>query len=97
MDRQTAHQYLCKPCSPIELKEAISRALFLRDLLANQHLQQFVSQLQSLPGVPCLYSELMIELQRSEPSLDEVTAMLSRDMGLSMRLACSWSTPRSSI
>ena len=66
---QTAHQYLCKPCNPTELKEAISRALFLQDLLANEHLKQFVSQIHSLPGLPSLYTELMIELQRAAPSL----------------------------
>ncbi len=83
---QTAHQYLGKPCSPIELKEAIWRALFLRDLLANQPLKHFVSQLQTLPGIPALYSELMMELQRGAPSLDEITNAISRDMGLSMKM-----------
>jgi putative nucleotidyltransferase with HDIG domain len=83
---QTAHQYLCKPCSPTELKEAISRALFLRDLLANERLKQFVSQIQSLPCVPALYTELMMELQRSAPSLDEIINTISRDMSLSTRM-----------
>ncbi len=83
---QTAHQYLCKPCNPVEVTEAISRALFLRDLLANQDLQRLVTQMQALPMLPALYSELMNELQGKDPSLARITSIVSRDLGLTSKM-----------
>lgn len=83
---QTAHQYLCKPCNPVEVTEAIARALFLRDLLANQDLQRLVTQMQALPTLPALYSELMNELQGKDPSLSRITGIVSRDLGLSSKI-----------
>ena len=38
----SAHQYLMKPCDPEILRETISRACALRDLLADENLRRFV-------------------------------------------------------
>jgi len=83
---QTAHHYLYKPCTAIELKEAIARALFLRDLLANQELKNFISQIPALPCPPTQYTELLLELQKAVPSIEEITNTLCRDGGLSSKL-----------
>src|SRR2546425_1121879 len=70
----------------IELKDAISRALFLRDLLANHDLQRVVSQIQALPSLPALYTELMLELQGPDPSIERITRTISRDLGLCTKI-----------
>jgi HD-like signal output (HDOD) protein len=79
---QTAHQYLYKPCSAVELKEAISRAIFLRELLANEELKKLTAQISPLPGLPTLYSELSLELQTAKPNAGEIINIISRDVGL---------------
>ena len=83
---QSAHQYLCKPCSATELKEAISRSLFLRDLLMNQDLKQFLAQNTVLPSPSSLYTELVMELQSPSPFIGEMTNIIGRDMMLSNKV-----------
>src|SRR6185295_17458689 len=64
-----AHQYLSKPCDPELLKETVSRACTLRDLLTNERLTLLVSQMQSLPSLPSLYLEVMKQLELPDPSI----------------------------
>ena len=56
------HQYLSKPCDPDKLKDTVSRAFALRDLLAAKRLKNLVSQIASLPSLPAIYQQLMTEL-----------------------------------
>lgn len=82
----TAHQYISKPCSLDELETAIDQALEQRDLLTNESLKKLVSQLQSLPSIPSLYLELVEELQRDDPSLERMAAIISRDLGMCSKM-----------
>jgi len=60
--------------------------LFLRDLLANHDLQRVVSEIQALPSLPALYTELMLELQGPDPSIERITRTISRDLGLCTKI-----------
>lgn len=82
----TAHQYLSKPCNLDELEVAIDQALEQREILTNEALKKLVSQLQSLPSIPSLYLELVEELQRDEPSLERIAAIISRDLGMCTKM-----------
>ncbi len=82
----TAHQYLCKPCEPVALHEAISSSLVLRDLLTSKDLQCLVSQIQALPSLPALWMELIQELQQREPSVARIASVIARDLGLCSKL-----------
>ncbi|HAV65404.1 MAG TPA: two-component system response regulator [Verrucomicrobiales bacterium] len=82
----TAHQYISKPCNLDELESAIDQALEQRDLLANESLKKLISQLQSLPSIPTLYLELVEELQRDDPSLERMAAIISRDLGMCSKM-----------
>ena len=82
----TAHQYLCKPCEPMALREAVVSALALRDLLTSKDLQCLVSQIPALPSLPALWMELIQELQKREPSIARIASVISRDLGLSTKL-----------
>lgn len=82
----TAHQYISKPCNLDELESAIDQALEQRDILTNESLKKLVSQLQSLPSIPALYLELVEELQRDEPSLERMAAIISRDLGMCSKM-----------
>jgi HD-like signal output (HDOD) protein len=81
-----AHQFLAKPCDPDVVKETICRACALRELLTNGNLELLVSEMKSLPSVPSLYMELMKELEASEPSIKNVSQIISRDPGMTAKI-----------
>jgi HD-like signal output (HDOD) protein/CheY-like chemotaxis protein len=81
-----AHQYLSKPCESESLKETVSRACALRDLLANSNLQLLVSQMQSLPSLPSLYVELVKELELPDASTKKIGQIISRDPGMTAKI-----------
>jgi HD-like signal output (HDOD) protein len=80
------HQYRSKPCNAETLKSTLARAGSLRDMLADEKLRQLVSQMETLPSLPCLYDDLVKELQSSEPSITAVGQIVSRDMGMSTKI-----------
>jgi HD-like signal output (HDOD) protein len=81
-----AHQYLSKPCDADELRGAISRAFALRELLASDRLKQLASRLRSLPTLPALHSQLTEELRKEDPSLEQVTEIISKDIGMTTKI-----------
>lgn len=80
------HQYISKPCDIGELKQKLTRALRLRNLLHNPVVQATVSQLPSIPSLPSLYVEISQEIQKPEGSLAKVAQLVSRDMGLCAKI-----------
>jgi HD-like signal output (HDOD) protein len=81
-----AHQYLSKPCSADDLRIAIDRALGMRSLLTNPRLKQLVSRLPSLPSLPALHAQLTEELQKEEPSVTRVAAIVSHDPAMAAKI-----------
>jgi putative nucleotidyltransferase with HDIG domain len=82
----TTHQYLSKPCDPEVLKRTISRVCDLRNLLTDEHLRKLVSQLPTVPSLPHLYSELIDELSKSEPSTRTVGEVVKKDLGMTVKI-----------
>jgi len=80
------HQYLSKPCDAKTLRATINRVCSLRGMLANEKLQGLISQLESLPCMSSLYSELMEELQSEETSVEKVGKIISQDVGMSAKI-----------
>lgn len=81
-----AHQYLSKPCDAEELRNAISRAFALRDLLVSDRLKQLATRLRSLPTLPVLHARLTEELRKEDPSLERVTEIISKDIGMTTKI-----------
>ncbi|HEX4343576.1 MAG TPA: response regulator [Verrucomicrobiae bacterium] len=81
-----AHQYLSKPCDADELRNAIARAFALRDLHANERLKQLTTRIKTLPSLPALHQQLTAELQKDEASLERVSEIISRDMGMTTKI-----------
>ena len=81
-----AHQYLSKPCNAEELQSAISRTLATRDLLSNAQLKRVVSRLPSLPTLPSQHLQLTKELQSEEPSIERISQIVSRDIGMTSKI-----------
>lgn len=80
------HQYLSKPCDPDKLKDTVSRAFALRDLLAAKRLKNLVSQIASLPSLPAIYQQLMTELNSADATIEKVGQIISQDMGMCAKI-----------
>lgn len=81
-----AHQYLAKPCSPEALAAAIRRLSALDGTLKKDALRRLVAELKSLPSVPGIYSELVETANRPDATLEDLSAIISRDVGISARI-----------
>ncbi|GFK93001.1 Hydrogenase transcriptional regulatory protein hupR1 [Fundidesulfovibrio magnetotacticus] len=77
-----AHQYLSKPCRPVDLIQAVDRALGLSGVLEPGALKSVVASLTSLPAVPSLYGRLVEILQDENTTLKEVGDIVSQDVAM---------------
>jgi HD-like signal output (HDOD) protein len=80
------HQYLSKPCDAATLKSTVDRACALRDVLQDESLRRLASQMQSLPSLPSLYTEILKELQATEPAIEKITRIITRDAGMTAKI-----------
>lgn len=81
-----AHQFLSKPCDPMELSGRLSEAFAMRDLLANQALKTVISRLRCIPSLPTLYEELTAELRSEDFSSARIAQIISKDVGMAAKI-----------
>lgn len=77
-----AHQFLAKPVEADQLLLVLKRAGALRQLLGDKRLASLVSQIDTLPVLPQLHRDLLDMLERPGASEDEISELVSRDMGM---------------
>ncbi|MHB9007473.1 MAG: HDOD domain-containing protein [Limisphaerales bacterium] len=82
----STHQYLAKPCTVETLRGVLRRAAALDDSLGSETLKQLLGRLDRLPSIPALYVELVQKLQNPEVDLDEVAAVISKDMAMTAKM-----------
>ena len=82
----SAHQFLNKPCHPKLLRETITRAYALRDRLNDGELKKLLMKISSLPSPPALYQQILQELEKPEPSIQGVGALIEQDIGMSAKI-----------
>lgn len=83
---QVAHQFLSKPVESKRLTSTIYRACALKDMLKNDALSEVILQIEILPSHPTLLTELRGELHTPKPSAHRVGDIISRDMGLTLKM-----------
>jgi len=83
---QVAHQFLSKPADSKRLIFTVSRACALKDMLRDDALSKLILRMEALPSHPSLYIELRDELSILEPSTQKVGDIVSRDMGLTLKV-----------
>jgi HD-like signal output (HDOD) protein len=81
-----AHQYLSKPCQPLQLENVIDRCLFLHDLLKQPSLRSLVGRIRSLPSPPEIYSKLQKIVKDESVTLADVAKLVSADAALAARV-----------
>jgi HD-like signal output (HDOD) protein len=80
------HQYLTMPCDSRTLKATLARACALSNLLSNARLRSLVTQMERLPSLPSLYSDILEELHAPDPSAKRVGEIIAQDLGMSAKL-----------
>jgi putative nucleotidyltransferase with HDIG domain len=80
------HQYLSKPCDAEVLKSTVTRVCSFRNLLTNQELLGLVSQLESLPCMSQLHSNLIRELRSDDASIEEISNIICQDVAMAAKI-----------
>ncbi len=83
---RVAHQYLSKPCDDETLRTTIDRSRLLCALMSDKSLRQVVSQIESLPSLPALYTAILQELESEYCSIQRVGEIISRDIGMTAKI-----------
>jgi HD-like signal output (HDOD) protein len=83
---RSTHQHLHKPCDPVALKNTLSRAFALRDILHDRKMKQLVSRIESLPSPPGLYLQILEELQSPNASFKRIGDIVARDIGMTAKI-----------
>jgi putative nucleotidyltransferase with HDIG domain len=81
-----AHQFLMKPCDLATLRAVITRAIRLRDLLAEPLLRTIAGEIDLLPPVPSTYFSLGRALGDSASSISDIAGIIGRDPALTSKL-----------
>ena len=83
---QVAHQSLSKPCDADILKHTLNKLFGLRNLLEDESIKRIVSQTETLPSLPEVYTEVISELQSSDPSVKKVGEIISADLAMTAKI-----------
>jgi HD-like signal output (HDOD) protein len=83
---QFAHQCLSKPCDVEILKQTLAKLFALRDILSDDSIKKIVSQIESLPSLPTIYTEIMAEMQSDDPSIKNVGAIIAKDVSMTAKI-----------
>jgi putative nucleotidyltransferase with HDIG domain len=83
---QLAHQCLCKPCDVEVLKQTLAKIFALRDILSDKAIKKIISQIESLPSLPAIYTEIMSEMKSDDPSIQKVGAIIGRDVSMTAKI-----------
>jgi putative nucleotidyltransferase with HDIG domain len=83
---QLAHQSLSKPCDVEVLKHTLARLFALRDFLSDESIKSIISQIESLPSLPSIYTEIVAEMQSDDPSIKKVGEIISKDLSMTAKI-----------
>jgi HD-like signal output (HDOD) protein/CheY-like chemotaxis protein len=83
---QVAHQSLSKPCDADILKHTLNKLFGLRNLLEDESIKRIVSQTETLPSLPEVYTDVVSELQSSDPSVQKVAEIISADLAMTAKI-----------
>lgn len=83
---QLAHQSLSKPCDADILKHTLNKLFGLRNLLEDESIKRIVAQTETLPSLPEVYTEVISELQSSDPSVQKVGEIIATDLAMTAKI-----------
>lgn len=83
---EVAHQYLSKPCSAENLREAISQVFKIQACVNNPLIVSGVGDPNHLPSLPKIYRELNAAIADENTTAQKIAEIFSQDMVLSAKL-----------
>ncbi len=83
---QLAHQSLSKPCDAEVLKHTLAKLFALRDFLSDESIKSIISQIESLPSMPSIYTEIVAEMQSDDPAIKKVGEIISKDLSMTAKI-----------
>ena len=83
---QIAHQSLAKPCDADILKKTLIKLFALKDILSDDSIKKIVAQIDSLPSMPAIYTEIVEEMQSEDPSIKKVGEIIARDASMTAKI-----------
>ena len=83
---QLAHQSLSKPCDAEILKQTLNKLFVLRNLLQDESIKRIIAQTETLPSLPSIYTEVIKELQGSDPSVKKIGDIIATDLAMTAKI-----------
>ncbi|UCD82397.1 MAG: HDOD domain-containing protein [Desulfobacterales bacterium] len=83
---QIAHQSLAKPCDAEILKQTLAKLFALKDILSDDSIKKIISQIESLPSMPAIYTQIIEEMQSEDPSIKKVAEIIARDVSMTAKI-----------
>lgn len=80
---KVAHQFLSKPCDPIQLTHTLEKVLGLASIMTDEKVRSTVSRIDSLPTLPRTYIDIVSELKKTDPSLKRIGEAVEKDVSVS--------------
>jgi putative nucleotidyltransferase with HDIG domain len=81
-----AHQFLSKPCDAGQLQAAIDPSHECDAIIADDGTRRVIAAIGELPTLPSTYATLMAALDDPDASLDQVAAIVERDMAVAAKV-----------
>ena len=88
-----AHRYLMKPCDYTSLVNLLEDIIRIDEISMHKGLKGIISRIETLPSIPEIYTKITNELQSDDPSIDTISALISKDIALSSKLISLASSP----
>ncbi len=82
----SAHQFLAKPCSAVQLREAVTSACRLAERMNSEEVKGLVTRMDSLPSLPDIYLDLVSLLRDEEASIQDVGELIAEDVGMTAKV-----------
>jgi HD-like signal output (HDOD) protein/CheY-like chemotaxis protein len=82
----TAHQFLSKPCEPDAIRSAIARAAAFDSSIKSEQIKKLVVQMDRIPSIPSIFSEIVEKLRDDETPIDEISALVAQDLAITAKL-----------
>lgn len=80
------HRFLQKPCGMDLIVESIEQSIRLGKELKESRLAGCVPEIESLPVLSEIYQELLDAVQNEDATVNDISAIVSRDIGLSVKV-----------
>ena len=83
---QVTHQFLAKPSDAEHIRNVITQALALRQMLQDENLRACISKIDSLPTLPMLYSRVTSVAASPDGTLVEIGRIVGEDISMTAEI-----------